>query len=266
MATTQTYKIGDSYQLIKEISSNSVDLIVTDPPYGYSFMGLDWDKAVPKVEIWQECLRVLKSGAFAFIMSSPRQDVLSQMIVRIGQAGFKTDFTSIYWTYASGFPKAANIGKSIDKKLGNEREIVGQKKLNPRDKKAYTPNGYDGLQGSSTFEKNSSMNMITIPSSPESKLLEGSYAGYQPKPAVEIIIVAMKPIIEKTYVEQALKNGKGITWFDNCRIPYENLKDYTTLVDNYKGGLERATLECAENWNLHEGGWKLGEGIEIPNE
>lgn len=265
MKTEQKWKIGDAYELIKELPSDSVDLVVTDPPYGYSFMGLDWDKAVPKTEIWQECLRVLKPGAFAFIMSSPRQDVLSQMIVRIGQAGFKTDFTSIYWTYASGFPKAMNIGKAIDKKAGIQREVIGQKKLNPRDKKVYTPNSYDGLQGSSTFEKNPSMNMITAPSSAEAKLLDGSYAGFQPKPAVEVIIVAMKPLSEKTYIEQALKNGKGITWLDKGRIPFQSKDDFKEVVYNYKGGIERAT-DSKETWKLHDGGWKLGEGIEVPDE
>src|SRR5260370_22889872 len=63
-------------------------------------MGKDWDKAVPCVDIWKECLRVLKPGAFAFIMSAPRQDVLSQMIIRLSEAGFRTDFTSLYWAYA----------------------------------------------------------------------------------------------------------------------------------------------------------------------
>src|SRR6266849_9829897 len=106
--------------VLRNMPDNSVDCIVTDPPYGYSFMGKDWDKAVPSVEVWKECLRVLRPGSFAFVMSAPRQDVLSQMIVRITEAGFDTDFTSIYWTYASGFPKAMNIGKAVDKRNGVE--------------------------------------------------------------------------------------------------------------------------------------------------
>ncbi|KKM84431.1 hypothetical protein LCGC14_1299140, partial [marine sediment metagenome] len=72
---------NDCFNVMKELEDNSIDLIVTDPPYGYSFMGKNWDKAVVGVEIWKECLRVLKPGAFAFIMSAPRQDVLSRMIV-----------------------------------------------------------------------------------------------------------------------------------------------------------------------------------------
>ena len=117
--------LGDCLNLMKDIPDNSIDLIVTDPPYGYSFMGKDWDKAIVSIEVWKECLRVLKNGAFAFIMSAPRQDVLSQMIVRIGQAGFKTDFTSIYWGYASGFPKSLNIKKKLLKDLEKELEKKG---------------------------------------------------------------------------------------------------------------------------------------------
>ncbi len=62
---------GDCLEKLKELDEGSIDLIVTDPPYGYSFMGKDWDKAVPSVEIWKECLRVLKPGAFCLVMSAP---------------------------------------------------------------------------------------------------------------------------------------------------------------------------------------------------
>src|ERR1035441_6336486 len=111
--------LGDSELILKDIESESVDLLVTDPPYGYSFMGKEWDKALPPVNIWKECYRVLKPGTFAFIMSAPRQDVLCRMILNLEEAGFRTDFTSIYWTYSSGFPKAGNIVKSAMKKLGD---------------------------------------------------------------------------------------------------------------------------------------------------
>ena len=110
---------------MKELPDESVDLIVTDPPYGYSFMGKDWDKAVIPVPYWKECLRVLKTGAFAFVMSAPRQDVLSKIICNLSEAGFEMGFTSLYHCYPSGFPKAGNIGKMVDKRLGVEGEIVG---------------------------------------------------------------------------------------------------------------------------------------------
>ena len=169
---------GDSLKVLKKLEDESVDLICTDPPYGYSFMGKDWDKVVPSVEIWKECLRVLKPGGFCFVMSAPRIDVQSCMATKLEDAGFQTNFSPIYWTYATGFPKATNVGKLADKK------------------------NYD-----------------------DAKELDGSYVGYQPKPAVEVILVCMKPIEEKSYIEQAMKNGKGITWLDDCRIPYQSEKD-----------------------------------------
>jgi len=128
-------------------------------------MQKNWDKALPPIEIWRECLRVLKPGAFAFIMSIPRQDCQARMITSLEEAGFKVGFTPIYWTYATGFPKALNVGKKT---------------------------GF--------------------------KELTGSYAGFSPKPALEVILCVMKPLSEKTYVEQAMKNGKGVSWLDDCRV------------------------------------------------
>ena len=210
---------GDSLELLKDMEDNTIDSIVTDPPYGYSFMGKDWDKAVPSVELWEECLRVLKPGGFAFIMSAPRADVQSEMIKRLEQAGFRVDFTPIYWTYATGFPKAANMGKLVDKRLGAEREVVGKKECGyqvsiskTRKEQGYRPN-----ETNATTEVD-----ITIPGSDEAKALDGSYAGYQPKPAVEVVIVVMKPLSEKSFLNQAMKNGKGVTWLEDLRIPFKS--------------------------------------------
>ena len=172
---------GDSVKELKKFDDNSVDLLCTDPPYGYGFMGRDWDKVLPDINIFKECFRVLKPGSMAFVMSAPRSDVQYRMAEMLEKVGFRIDYTPIYWTYASGFPKAMNMGKMLDK--------VG------RDKKE----------------------------------LDGSYAGFQPKPAVEVVIVAMKPIDKKGYLEQAEDNQKGVTWFDDCRIPFEE-------SDTPKGG------------------------------
>jgi hypothetical protein len=196
---------GDNLIELKKLPADSIDLLCTDPPYGYSFMGKDWDKAVPSVELWRECLRVLKPGAFAFIMSAPRSDVLSRMIVRVEDAGFRVDFTPIFWTYASGFPKAANIGKMVDKRNGTDRELVAV------GSSGKTRNVLGAALSPDTFGGDYQITKGTSP-------LEGSYGGFQPKPAVEVIIVAMKPLSEKTFVDQALKNGKGVTWLDGCRV------------------------------------------------
>lgn len=293
------YKIGDCQELIKAIPDNSVDCIVTDPPYGYSFMGLDWDKALPSEEALRECCRVLKPGAFGFFMCTPRQDLLSRMIIRLEDAGFKTGFTSLYWTYASGFPKSANISKLVDKRgyenskyselskelcryLKSSRESLG---LSQKDIAKHFPSKTGGLTGcvwnwenganiptmeqwgilkdvlkldnekfielierallkreeaerevigskeklnafvngggykSGNGEYSKTEIDITAPATPEATALNGAYAGFSPKPATEPVIVVMKPLSEKTYVDQALKNGKGVTWLDSCRIP-----------------------------------------------
>ena len=232
---------GDSLNVLKEMPDNSINCIATDPPYGYSFMNKEWDSAFVSVEVWKECLRVLKEGSFAFVMSAPRQDCLAEMIIRLKQAGFQTGFTSIYWAYASGFPKAGNVGKMVDKKLGVERKVIGKK----IGKALGSKKGFFTWQEEEQEYKTEWD--ITAPATPEAKALDGSYSGFQPKPAVEIIIVVMKPISEKTYVEQALKNGKGITWLDDCRIPYESEGDKSkacSLRPNYKNHKRTTIFEC----------------------
>lgn len=187
-------------------------------------MGKDWDKAVPHVAIWKECLRLLKPGAFAFVMSAPRQDVLSRMIVNLQDAGFDTGFTSIYWAYASGFPKATNVGKTIDKANGIKRDVLEVRKVteNMAQMSKDSPNkaGYPKQPRPKDNYWTGEI-LSDEPVSEDAKLLNGSYAGFQPKPAVEIIIVAMKPLQKKTFVAQAMDNFKGITWLDDCRIPFK---------------------------------------------
>lgn len=217
---------------IKILPNNSIDLMATDPQYGWNFMGKDWDMAVPSVDIWQECFRVLKPGAFAFIMSGPRLDCLIENGMRIREAGFMISFSPIFWAFASGFPKAQNIGKAVDKRLGAKRKVIGQKTCGyqvsiskKRHEEGYRPN----------LTKATKEVDITLPATPQAQALDGSYGGFQPKPAVEIIIVAMKPLSEKTYLDQALKNRKGITWLDKGRIPYKNDYDEKHQEDIQKG-------------------------------
>jgi 16S rRNA G966 N2-methylase RsmD len=210
---------GPALDQLKTLDSDSIDLIVTDPPYGYSFMNKDWDKAVVSADTWRACLRVLKPGAFAFIMSSPRQDVLCKMILNLIEAGFETNFTSLYWTYASGFPKAADVSKLVDKREGIDREVIGTKTYASGFGNSDEPHPMDW--GNQSKDRRA----LTKPATEQAKRLEGSYAGFQPKPAVEVILTVMKPLSEKTFVDQALSNGKGVTWLDDCRIPYQSEQD-----------------------------------------
>jgi len=97
-------RLGDSEEVLREYPDESVDCVVCDPPYAIQFMGLDFDKALPSVSLWKQVIRVMKPGAFAFVMSAPRADVLSGMIGQLQKAGFRVDFSPLYWTFASGFP------------------------------------------------------------------------------------------------------------------------------------------------------------------
>ena len=163
---------------MKRLDADSVDLIVTDPPYGMSFMGKKWDKALPPKEAFEEMCRVLKPGAFAFVMCAPRSDLQARMSILLEDAGFDISFTPIYWTYATGFPKAKNFK-------------------------------------------------------------DGTYAGFQPKPAVEVIIVAMKPLNEKNYSLQKEANGHGITYLDNCRVNGRFPANLIVSDDSLNDGIER---------------------------
>ena len=219
---------GDSIDELKKLKDNSVDLLCTDPPYGYGFMGKSWDKMLPPKEIFQESLRVLKPGAFAFVMSAPRSDVQFRMAQMLDDVGFEIGYTPIYWTYATGFPKASNIGKMVDKRLGAKREVIGIKKrgdVEEAKKRGTTFTQAEANRNNKDIFGYGEEEITSGPASDEAKKLDGSYGGYQPKPAVEVVIVAMKPLSQKGYLDQALDNQKGITWLDDCRIPFEGMSD-----------------------------------------
>lgn len=99
---------GDCLEVLRTIESASVDAIVTDPPYGLKFMGKKWDYDVPSVEVWRECLRVLKPGGHMLVACGTRTQ--HRMAVNIEDAGFEIRDV-VTWLYGSGFPKSLNIGK-----------------------------------------------------------------------------------------------------------------------------------------------------------
>lgn len=114
---------GDCLEKLKEIADSSIDAVVTDPPYGLSFMGKKWDYDVPSVEIWQECLRVLKPGGYLLAFAGTRTQ--HRMAVRIEDAGFEIR-DMIAWVYGSGFPKSLNVGKSVNQLETNEWSKIGK--------------------------------------------------------------------------------------------------------------------------------------------
>ena len=241
---------NDCLKVLKTISENSIDSIITDPPYALTpksyeensfsggFMGHEWDKNLVSVDIWKECFRVLKSGSYAFIMCSPRQDVLGKTIFNLKEAGFNMNFSSIYWAYSTGMPKAMNLAKAVDKKLGIKRKVIGKKIV---DKEIQSRSLYAG-QKSKLVEIEE-----TIATSKQAKIMDGWYAGYQPKPALEIIITCQKPLKHNSYVEQSIDYANQIinrkktninnggTNLDKCRIPVENTLQKEKTSANPKG-------------------------------
>ncbi len=101
-------RLGDCLEVLQSMEDNSIDSIVTDPPYGLSFMGRKWDYAVPSVDIWAECLRVLKPGGHLLAFAGTRTQ--HRMAVNIEDAGFDIR-DMIAWVYGSGFPKGKSCLK-----------------------------------------------------------------------------------------------------------------------------------------------------------
>lgn len=190
---------GDCLEVMKLMESNSVDAIVTDPPYGLSFMGKKWDYDVPSQQIWEEALRVLKPGGYLLAFAGTRTQ--HRMAVRIEDAGFEIR-DMIAWVYGSGFPKSLNIGKAVDKLMGNERENIGKSKRHG-----------GGIVGNGTsYELPPDIPMATKGSS------EFEGFGTALKPALEPITVARKPLSEKTVAENCLKWGVGGIDIDGSRV------------------------------------------------
>ena len=193
---------GDCLEVMKSFEDNCIDSIVTDPPYGLSFMGKKWDYDVPSVEVWQECMRVLKPGGYLLSFAGSR--TYHRMAVNIEDAGFEIR-DQIMWVYGSGFPKSHNISKSIDKK--NNTYIKGELSPNSR---------ISGESPSGCYGEGVQTKTIDKPQSKEAKQLEGW--GTALKPAHEPIVVARKPLSEKTVAANVLKWGTGGINIDECRV------------------------------------------------
>jgi len=204
--------LGDSVDKLKELDDNSIDSIVTDPPYGLSFMGKKWDYDVPSQEIFEECLRVLKPGGHLLSFAGSR--TYHRMAVRVEDAGFEIR-DQIMWIYGSGFPKSHNIGKSVDKLLGNEREVIGTK--------------IHSQKGVKAAEERTTIGAGAFGEPREADITKGTsqYEGWGTalKPAHEPIVMARKPLSEKTVVNNVLEWGTGGINIEESRISYKSKDD-----------------------------------------
>ena len=222
---------GDCLERLKELPDNSVDSIVTDPPYGLSFMGKKWDYDVPSVEVWAECLRVLKPGGHLLAFAGTRTQ--HRMAVRIEDAGFEIR-DMIAWVYGSGFPKSLDVSKAIDKAAGAEREVEGFRTL-PYTAKPTSMN--ESLENH--IDENGYIKVpITTPATPEAQQWSGW--GTALKPALEPITVARKPF-KGTVAANVLAHGTGGINVDGCRVGME-------AVVSLKG--------LGQNANMNDDKWK----------
>ena len=207
----------DCLEGMKLIDDNSIDSIVTDPPYELGFMGNKWDSTgiAYNVELWQEALRVLKPGGHLLAFGGTR--TYHRMVCAIEDAGFEIR-DQIQWIYGSGFPKSHDISKAIDKKLGAEREVVGKYKRPDGTDRNYEEWDSNGKVSMVSYKAPTTAECrnITAPSSDEAKQWDGW--GTALKPANEPIVVAIKPISEKTIAENVMKWGTGGLNIDECRI------------------------------------------------
>lgn len=195
---------GNCLEVMKTMDSDSIDSIVTDPPYELGFMGKSWDSSgiAFNVEVWQEALRVLKPGGHLIAFSGSR--TYHRMAVAIEDAGFEIR-DQIMWVYGSGFPKSHNISKGIDKAAGAEREVVGERKQRANSANSLVP------MNASVDD----VEYLTAPATAAAKQWQGW--GTALKPAHEPMVLARKPLIG-TVANNVLTFGVGGLNIDGSRV------------------------------------------------
>lgn len=226
---------GDCRDALAHLSDNSIDAVVTDPPYGLSkepdmaevlrhwlngddyehpgsgFMGKTWDSFVPGPAVWREVHRVLKPGGHCLAFAGTRTFDMMGLSLRL--AGFEIRDT-LSWLYGQGFPKSLDVSKAIDKAAGAEREVAGERTY--ADGHVQRSNGSDlGVMNDDGWAGGTAPRMDSVPATPEAQQWDGW--GTALKPAWEPIIVARKPF-SGTVAANVLEYGTGALNIDGCRI------------------------------------------------
>ena len=206
-------------ELLREMPDNSVDSIVTDPPYELGFMGKKWDSSgiAYSVELWSECLRVLKHGGHLLAFSHAR--TYHRMVVAIEDAGFDIR-DQIMWVYGSGFPKSLNISKAIDKSAGVERENDFKTTTVRITANSSSHRGTHVCDNCGKYMGSAQANCHCPKSKPvtaDAVVWEGW--GTALKPAHEPIVMARKPI-QGTVANNVLTHGVGGINIDATRVAY----------------------------------------------
>jgi DNA modification methylase len=235
---------GDCLEVLRAMPDCSVDAVVTDPPYGLSFMGKKWDYDVPSVEIWHECLRVLKPGGHLLAFAGTRTQ--HRMACRIEDAGFEIR-DMIAWVYGSGFPKSLDVSKAIDKAAGAEREVVAVVKKTPSAGGANTNEGWmrPWAEGKTTMD-------ITAPATDAARQWQGW--GTALKPALEPITVARKPLAG-TVAANVLAHGTGALNVDGCRVEGRERTDYGLTNSIRSAGNTYGKPSASADFDANRGRW-----------
>lgn len=195
------------YSSARMFPDNSVDAVITDPPYELAFMGRAWDTSgiAFNPAVWAQCLRILKPGGHLLAFGGSR--TWHRLAAAIEDAGFEIR-DSIAWLYGSGFPKSLDVSKAIDKAAGAEREVVGTH---------HRHGGGSAVSGSMLGSLGTDSELpLTAPATVAAKRWQGW--GTALKPSFEPIVVARKPLAG-TVAANVLEYGTGALNIDACRIP-----------------------------------------------
>ena len=213
---------GNMLDMLDIIEPNSIDSIVTDPPYELNFMNRGWDNSgiAFKKETWEKCLQVLKPGGYMLVFGGSR--TFHRIACAIEDAGFELRDT-IMWIYGSGLAKGINLGLAIDKKNGVESKIIGKKNQTYPDyrdagKQVTEKFGIDKL----TFGQAENIKRKEVYAYEAQNEWNGWNSAL--KPAYEPILVCRKPF-KGTLVDNVMKYGVGGINIDECRIPFQSEED-----------------------------------------
>ena len=201
--------VGDCIEAMRAMPENSIDAIVTDPPYGLGFMGKAWD-ALPPGKPWaDECLRLLKPGGHLVAFGGTR--TIHRLTCAIEDAGFEIRDMGV-WVYWQGFPKSLDVSKAIDAAAGATRDVVGAK----RGTRGADGTGHEAaMPGKATGIRQVACSVpITAPATPAARTWQGY--GTALKPAHEPWVLARKPL-SGTVAANVLEWGTGALNIDGCR-------------------------------------------------
>lgn len=275
MESKITYQLieGDSLERLQDIADDSIDSVVTDPPYGLKFMSRRWDYDVPTVELWEQVLRVLKPGGHLLAFGGTR--TYHRLVVNIEDAGFEIR-DQIMWLYGSGMPHGTNISAAIDKKARRDYVLVALDKgmkipgnsLHDWTKGEHSPSdkSWKIFKDYLTTEQWQEIERAVIGKANKGKAIFGSCKGEYEitaaktdaaqewegwntglKPSNEPICLARKPISEKTVSDNVIKYGTGA-----LNIGATKIGDEAVTINTFDNGAKPFGDAVGEDYTSRE--------------